>query len=254
MSDFKITDKNGIRLKTANTYVTEDLGITLTDNDINNIVPENIAKNITILGVAGTLEAGGGGNFVQKTCSSKNLNGSTMLGTTTNEKKVCDATFSKSIRVSGYDYYYFATITASKMYYNGTDIPEQQLIQIGNAPLYYGSSGATIDAASMYMYRKGNVLYLTFHQDKNAIKLSYTPRTLVPIATITFSNDATVALQRPSLGTLTSYTQVYGQTTGSISNYPIVVPSDATKILNLIQFAYSGSSSFTPNVNLSTLA
>lgn len=254
MSDFKITDKSGIKLKTANTYVTEDLGITLTDNDINNIVPENIAKNITILGVAGTLEAGGGGNFVQKTCSSKDLNGSTMLGTTTNGKKVCDATFSKSIRVSGYDYYYFATITASKMYYNGTDIPEQQLIQIGNAPLYYGSSGSTIDAASMYIYRNGNVLYLTFHQDKNAIKLSYTPRTLIPIATITFSNDATVALQHPSLGTLTSYTQVYGQTTSSISNYPIVVPSDATKILNLIQFAYSGSSSFTPNVNLSTLA
>ena len=56
MSDFKITDKNGIRLKTANTYVTEDLAVTLTDNDINNIVPENIAKNVTILGVAGTFE------------------------------------------------------------------------------------------------------------------------------------------------------------------------------------------------------
>ena len=56
MSDFKITDKSGIKLKTANTYVTEDLGVTLTDNDINNIVPENIAKNITILGVVGTFE------------------------------------------------------------------------------------------------------------------------------------------------------------------------------------------------------
>ena len=56
MSDFKITDKSGIKLKTANTYVTEDLGVTLTDNDINNIVPENIAKNITILGVTGTFE------------------------------------------------------------------------------------------------------------------------------------------------------------------------------------------------------
>ena len=56
MSDFKITDKSGIKLKTANTYVREDLGITLTDNDINNIVPENIAKNITILGVTGTFE------------------------------------------------------------------------------------------------------------------------------------------------------------------------------------------------------
>lgn len=207
-----------------------------------------------MIGKTNALNSTNNSDFVQKTCSSKNLNGSTMLGTTTNEKKVCDATFSKSVRVSGYDYYYFATITANKMYYNGTDIPEQQLIEIGNAPLYYGSSGSTIDAVLMYMYRKGNVLYLTFHQDKNAIKLSYTPRTLVPIATITFSNDATVASQRPSLGTLTSYTQVYGQTTSSISNYPVTVPSDATKILNLIQFAYSGSSSFAPNVNLGTLA
>lgn len=218
------------------------------------MIPENIKNGIDIGGVVGTFEGSGGSDFVQKTCSSKYLNGSTMLGTTTNEKKVCDATFSKSIRVSGYDYYYFATITATKMYYNGTDIPEKQLIQIGSAPLYYGSSGSTIDAASMYMYRNGNVLYLTFSQDKKIIKLSYTPRTLVPIATITFSNDATVASQRPSLGTLTSYTQVYGQTTSSISNYPVVVPSDATKILNLIQFAYSGSSSFAPNVNLGTLA
>ena len=56
MSDFKIIDKSGIKLKTANTYVREDLGITLTDNDINNIVPENIAKNITILGVTGIFE------------------------------------------------------------------------------------------------------------------------------------------------------------------------------------------------------
>ena len=56
MSDFKITDKSGIKLKTANTYVTEDLGVTLTDNDINNIVPENIAKDVTILGVVGTFE------------------------------------------------------------------------------------------------------------------------------------------------------------------------------------------------------
>ena len=207
-----------------------------------------------MIGKTNALNSTNNSDFVQKTCSSKNLSSSTMLGTTTNEKKVCDATFSKSIRAGGYDYYYFATITASKMYYNGTDIPEQELIQIGSAPLYYGSSGSTIDAVSMYMYRNGNVLYLTFHQGKNAIKLSYTPRTLVPIATLTFSNDATVALQRPSLGTLNSYTQVYGQTTGSISNYPVTVPSDATKILDLIQFAYSGSSSFTPNVSLSTLA
>lgn len=239
-----------------NVTITPDAGYVLSSVQVNKpttMIPGNIKSGVNIGGVIGTYEASGG-SFVQKTCSSKDLNSSTMLGTTTNNKKVCDATFSKSISVSGYDYYYFATITASKMYYNGTEIPQQELIQIGSAPLYYGNSGSTIDAASMYMYRNGNVLYLTFHQDKSAIKLSYTPRTLVPIATITFSNDATVALQRPSLGTETSYTQVYGQTTGSISNYPVTVPSDATKILNLIQFAYSGSSSFTPNVSLSTLA
>ena len=58
MSDFKITDKNGIKLKTANKYVREDLAVTLTDNDINNIVAENIKKDISILGVTGTFEGG----------------------------------------------------------------------------------------------------------------------------------------------------------------------------------------------------
>lgn len=235
--------------------ITPDQGYVLSSAQVNKpttMVPSNIKSGVDIGGVVGTFE--GDSNFVQKTCSSKNLNGSTMLGATGNGQKVCDATFSKSVRVNNYDYYYFATITANKMYYNGTDLPEQQLIQIGNAPLYYGSSGSTIDAVSMYMYRKGNVLYLTFHQGKDAIKLSYTPRTLIPIATITFSNDAKVASQRPSLGTFTSYTQVYGQTTSSIRDYPVIVPSDATKILNVIQFAYDGGSSFAPNVNLGTLA
>ena len=61
MSDFKITDKNGIKLKTANKYVTEDLTVTLTDDDINNTVAENIKKDITILGVTGIFEGGEGG-------------------------------------------------------------------------------------------------------------------------------------------------------------------------------------------------
>lgn len=237
-----------------NITITPDQGYLLSAVEVGKpatMIPDNIKKDVNIGGVVGTFE--GGGNFVQKNCSNKDLNATTRLGTNTNDTKVCDATFTKSIRVSGYDYYYFATITASKMYYNGTDIPEKQLIQIGSAPLYYGNSGSTIDAASMYMYKNGNVLYLTFHQGKDTIKLSYISRTLVPIATITFSNDAKVASQGSSLGTFTSYTQVYGQTIGSISNYPVTVPSDATKILNVIQFAYSGSS-FKPNVNLLTLA
>ena len=235
--------------------ITPDQGYVLSSAQVNKpttMVPSNIKSGVNIGGVVGTFE--GESNFVQKTCSSKNLNSSTRLGTTGDEQKVCDATFSKSVRVNHYDYYYFATITASKMYYNGTDLPEQQLIQIGSATLYYGSSGSTIDAVSIYMYRNGNVLYLTFHQGKDTIKLSYTSRTLIPVATITFSNDAKVASQRPSLGTFTSYTQVYGQTTSSIRDYPVIVPSDATKILNAIQFTYDGSSSFAPNVNLGTLA
>ena len=218
--------------------ITPDQGYVLSSAQVNKpttMVPSNIKSGVNIGGVVGTFE--GESNFVQKTCSSKNLNSST-----------------RSVRVNHYDYYYFATITASKMYYNGTDLPEQQLIQIGSATLYYGSSGSTIDAVSIYMYRNGNVLYLTFHQGKDTIKLSYTSRTLIPVATITFSNDAKVASQRPSLGTFTSYTQVYGQTTSSIRDYPVVVPSDATKILNAIQFTYDGSSSFAPNVNLGTLA
>lgn len=232
--------------------ITPDQGYVLSSVQVNKpatMIPGNIKKDVNIGGVVGTLESS---SFVQKTCSSKNLNTYTMLGTTTNGRKACDATFSKLIRVNGYDYYYFATITANKMYYNGTDIPKKELIQIGNTNLYYGNSGSTIDAASVYMYRDGNKLYLTFHQDKNVIKVSGTPRTLVPIATITFSNDATVAKQNPSLGTETSYTQVYGESTGSVSNYPVTVPSDATKILNLIQFYYDGS--LTPNVSLSSLA
>ena len=58
MTDFKITDKSGIKLKTANKYVTEDLTVTLTDDDINNTVAENIKKGISILGVTGTFEGG----------------------------------------------------------------------------------------------------------------------------------------------------------------------------------------------------
>ena len=59
MTDFKITDKSGIKLKTANKYVTEDLAVTLTDDDINNTVAENIKKGISILGVTGTFDGGG---------------------------------------------------------------------------------------------------------------------------------------------------------------------------------------------------
>ena len=66
MSDFKITDKSGIKLKTANKYVTEDLAVTLTDDDINNTVSENIKKGITILGVMGTYEGESGGDTTQE--------------------------------------------------------------------------------------------------------------------------------------------------------------------------------------------
>lgn len=244
--EFNPGSANGISIIPDDGYLLSGVEV----NKPATMIPDNIKKDVNIGGVVGTFE--GGGSFVQKNCSNKNINAYTMLGTTTNGKKACDATFSKSIRVNGYDYYYFAIITANKMYYNGTEIPQQELIQIGNDNLYYGNSGSTLDSVSIYMYRNGNKLYLTFHQDKKVIKVSGTPRTLVPIATITFSNDATVASQRPSLGTETSYTQVYGQSTGSVSNYPVTVPSDATKILNTIQFYYDGS--LTPSVTLSALA
>lgn len=58
MTDFKITDKSGIKLKTANKYVMEDLAVTLTNEDINNTIPENIKKGISILGITGTFEGG----------------------------------------------------------------------------------------------------------------------------------------------------------------------------------------------------
>lgn len=55
MKNFQITNKNGIKLKTSNKYVDEDINISI---DTTNLVPENITKDITILGVTGTHEGG----------------------------------------------------------------------------------------------------------------------------------------------------------------------------------------------------
>lgn len=54
-----LTDVNGVTLKTAGTYVEEDLEVGLSESDKSSLVPENVAEGITILGVEGTFKGGG---------------------------------------------------------------------------------------------------------------------------------------------------------------------------------------------------
>ena len=58
MKNFNIINKNGIKLKTANTYVNEDINIRLLEADNSKLIPENIKQGINILGVEGTVIEG----------------------------------------------------------------------------------------------------------------------------------------------------------------------------------------------------
>ena len=166
------------------------------------------------------------------------LGTSSMIGATSIdiEHETRDLTYSNSIRINDHDYYYFATITASKMYYNGVEFPERQLRKIGSLDLLYykGSTGFMYnDSTIVFMYREGNTLYLTFEADKNTIKVSGVPRSLATNVLIAFSDDAVVTKQTPTYGTPTTYTYVIGTTftdlTGLTGNTSIFVPVDATK-------------------------
>ena len=55
MKNFNIINKNGITLKTANTYVNDDINIRLPDKDNLKLIPENIRQGVNILGVEGTV-------------------------------------------------------------------------------------------------------------------------------------------------------------------------------------------------------
>ena len=55
MKKFNIINKNGITLKTANTYVNEDINIRLPEKDNLKLIPENIRQGVNILGVEGTV-------------------------------------------------------------------------------------------------------------------------------------------------------------------------------------------------------
>ena len=54
MKNFNIINKNGITLKTANTYVNDDINIRLPEEDDAKLIPENIRQGINILGITGT--------------------------------------------------------------------------------------------------------------------------------------------------------------------------------------------------------
>ena len=58
MKNFQITNKNGIKLKTSNKYVDEDINISI---DSTNLVSENIKNGVEILGVTGTMQSSSGG-------------------------------------------------------------------------------------------------------------------------------------------------------------------------------------------------
>ena len=172
---------------------------------------------------------------------------SSMIGDTSIDTKheTRDLTYSNSIKIENHDYYYFATITASKMYYNGVEFPEQQLRKIGSLDLLYykGSTGFMYnDSTIVFMYREGNTLYLTFEADKNTIKVSGVPRSLATNVLIAFSDDAVMTKQTPTYGAPTTYTYVIGTTltdlTGIQWKASIFVPVDATKYFEYIQFYY----------------
>ena len=55
MKNFNIINKNGITLKTANTYVNDDINIRLLEEDDTKLIPENIRQGVNILGVEGTV-------------------------------------------------------------------------------------------------------------------------------------------------------------------------------------------------------
>lgn len=56
---FKIKNKNGVTLQTKGKYCRENVVVSLEDYD--KIIPENIAKDVTILGVTGAHEGGSSG-------------------------------------------------------------------------------------------------------------------------------------------------------------------------------------------------
>ena len=232
LSDFLTDVANSIRTKTR---TTEQINAQDFSNKILSI-QDLVPKNVTI-GSASTMWGRAG------------------VG---NEHELRDLTYSNSIRINDHDYYYFATITASKIYYSGTEFPEQQLREIGVLELLYyeGSTGFTRrESTKVFIYREGNILYLTFEADKNTIKISGTPCSLAHSMLITFSDDAVLVKQTPTFGTSsTTYTQVVGTTLIDVEwHAPVFVPVDATKYLGYIQYYYEGDT-YNDVVGLGTLA
>ena len=226
----------------------------------------DVANSIrTKTGTTGTINAQ---NFSDKILSIPNngfaqkkyypLGTSSMIGATSIdiEHETRDATYSNSIKIENHDYYYFATITASKMYYNGTEFPEQQLRKIGSLDLLYykGSTGFMYnDSTVVFMYREGNILYLTFEADKNTIKVSGTPRSLATNVIITFSDDAVVTKQTPTYSAPTTYTYVIGTTLIDIQwSASVFAPVDATKYFGEVQFYYDKNNTYYELVSVST--
>ena len=95
MKNFQITNKNGIKLKTSNKYVDEDINISI---DSTNLVSENIKNGVEILGVTGTMQSSSGGADI--TANIKVTNSiSDIMGTEHNKLCILNDTNGLSFKV-----------------------------------------------------------------------------------------------------------------------------------------------------------
>ena len=179
-----LVDKNGVTLKTAGTYVDEDLEVGLSESDKSSLVAENVAEGITILGVEGTFK--GGGVEIPSVSNIQVLNVNTA-----NEKIQWDApdltdlaeynpTISYIVNINGNEF------TTTNTYYNsyGKLVEGENVIsvkvmaklnhsgdeedittEVSKPELYLEivsnvfSSGSQYGASRGYLFSKGNKIY-----------------------------------------------------------------------------------------------
>ena len=128
--EFKIKDKNGIKLHTAKTYCKKDISVGIDDTEKSKIIPENIAEGQSILGVVGTFR--GGIDTSDATATSDDL----LLGKTAyaNEQKLVGT-------IEDYDY-----STSDEYRTDADDLVERVLTEYSNDRI------TTIAANAFYGY------------------------------------------------------------------------------------------------------